>query len=161
MPLGHLLTSDGHLMSITAYGRYYHNESASICENEYGANLVSIPSTQHFNEYFNAIAKLCDDGIGGCCWIGINVDKSSCSDENYVLNWTDNTPINQSLINSMWCDGYPLDLCHNTTIYFDDQFNCLKNADRLEIDGTPYTCRVICGNPYINTNSRAMQESVT
>lgn len=137
-------------MSVTLYYGYYYNGSTEVCQSDYGADLASIPVSDLAAEYVTSINRLCDSGnpdSDDCCWIGLSVNESSCiGDDNYALQWTDGTLMNQSLIDTMWCDGYPLHLCNDSTIYLRPELNCLQNG---KVSDPSNKCKAICGDPYI------------
>ena len=112
--------------------RYYNNHH---CQS-YGAEYASIHSLQDIDDILD-LTTSCHRYL---VYVGLEV--SSCLDDaNFTLKWADNTFMNYSYIN--WCNGYPMDLCDKSVIYFNVSASCFTNGydtEKPAVCGNPNTC---------------------
>lgn len=113
-----------------------HNFSDDVCKT-YGADYVSIHSEEDMQDITD-LSKCYKKGV----YIGVELGIYN-NDDDFILNWTDNTFMNDSFIN--WCDGFPKNLSDKSYISFHSNNSCFKNDD-TENNGKGR--RAICGNPY-------------
>ena len=114
-------------------GVYYYNDHH--CK-YYGSDYLSIHQRQDIQDTVD-LARSCHKYD-----IYIGLEVSQCfGDNNFTLKWSDDTMMNYSYIN--WCNGYPIDLCSKSLIYFNSSASCFRNdydKKRPAICGNPYQC---------------------
>ena len=117
----------------------------SLCGDLGAIHYVSAASYQDFQD----IGDLCDScytkhtDFDVEAWIGIELDADTChNDSNFVLRWTDGSFMNYDYIK--WCNGYPNNICINTSIYLD----CGNSSNYCLGNGPVGVTRFgICDNP--------------
>ena len=104
-----------------------------------GVYLASIHSMHQNQNVMDTCLSYCDMQPK-LCWIGLEITVNNSTD--ITMKWIDGTDIDSSLIDQLWCDGYPfndsyINVVNEYFVYVDATENCWKFTTNSSL--------IICG----------------